>query len=203
GFDVVRRAPQVGRPIMVMAIFALCCLPFIGQLPAIAEVNLGVDGRSTTYGWFYATFGLGALVGAALVGTVLLRVDKPRLVRICLLGFAAALAALATAHTLGVAFPAVFAVAVFYLVMPTSLATLWQQHVDSSIRGRVAAIWVLSFGGMIPIANLVAGRVVEATSLDAVLLAGAVAAVVLAVVVRLPEGPVVTERILIDPGAEV
>lgn len=199
GFDVVRRAPQVGRPIMLMAVFALCCMPFIGQLPAIAEVNLGVDGRSTTYGWFYATFGLGALVGAALVGTLLLRVDKPKLVRACLVGFALALAALSTARTLSLAFPAVFAVAVFYLIMPTSLSTLWQQHVDSSIRGRVAAVWVLSFGGMVPIANLVAGRIVELTSLDTVLLAGAAAAVVLAVVARLPEGPVVGERFLTDP----
>ena len=115
---------------------------------------------------------------AVISGVVLLRVDKPRLVRVCLLGFAVALAAPSTARSLGMALPAVFAVAVFHLVMPTSLATLWQQHVDSSIRGRVAAIWVLSFGGMIPIANLMAGRVVEATSLDDVLLAGAVAAVV-------------------------
>ncbi|MDH3302288.1 MAG: MFS transporter [Acidimicrobiia bacterium] len=203
GFDVVRRAPQVGRPITLMAVFALCCMPFIGQLPAIAEVNLGIDGRSTTYGWFYATFGLGALVGAAMVGTVLLRVDKPRLVRICLVGFAVALAALSAARSLTVAFPAVFAVAVFYLVMPTSLATRWQQHVDSSIRGRVAAMWVLSFGGMVPIANLIAGRIVEATSLDTVLLAGAVAAVVLAAIARLPGGPVVGERILVEPGPEV
>ncbi len=199
GFDVVRRAPQVGRPIALMAVFALCCMPFIGQLPAIAEVNLGIDGRSTTYGWFYATFGLGALVGAAMVGTVLLRVDKPKLVRLCLLGFAAALAALSTARTSALAFPSVFAVAVFYLVMPTSLSTLWQQHVDSSIRGRVAAIWVLSFGAMVPVANLIAGRIVEATSLDAVLLAGAAMAVVLAAVARLPDGPVVGERILVEP----
>ena len=31
--------------------------------------------------------------------------------------------------------------------------------------GRVAALWVLSFGGTIPVANLIAGPVVERTSL--------------------------------------
>ena len=80
--------------------------------------------------------------------------------------------------------------------MPTALAMLWQEHVDASLRGRVAALWVLAFGGMVPIANLVAGRVVEATSLDAVLFFGAAAALVLSVALPLRTGPMVGEEIL-------
>ncbi|GIR38032.1 MAG: hypothetical protein CM15mP49_34170 [Actinomycetota bacterium] len=34
----------------------LLCLPFIGQLPAIAEINMSIDAKSSQYGWFYATF---------------------------------------------------------------------------------------------------------------------------------------------------
>ena len=90
----------------------------------------------------------------------------------------------------------IFLVALFYFTLPTTLATIWQEHVDSTVRGRIAALWVLSFGGMVPIANLVAGPVVEATSLDAVMLSGAAAAVVLAFVIRLRPGPVVGEEVL-------
>jgi hypothetical protein len=64
------------------------------------------------------------------------------------------------------------------------------------------ALWVLSFGGTVPLTNLLAGPLVEATSVTAVLLGGAIAALGLAVVVRLPEGGVVGEDDLDDPVAE-
>ncbi len=197
GFRAARRAPQVGRPLILMFLFALLCLPFIGQLPAIAEVNLMIDSQSTSYGWFYACFGLGGLLGATLVGTVFLRVAASRVAPVALVGFAASLGWLAMVRSLGWAYPAILAVGLFYFALPTSLATAWQEHVDSSLRGRVAALWVLSFGGTVPIANIIAGQVVEATSLTVVLLFGAAAALALTLV-RLPTGAVIGEDILSD-----
>lgn len=194
GFTIARRAPQVGRPLLLMFLFALLCLPFIGQLPAIAEVNLGIDSESTTYGWFYACFGLGGLTGAALVGTVFLRTPAKLLVPVTLVCFSLSLAWLATLETVEVAYFAIYAVGLFYFALPTSLATIWQEHVTADVRGRVSALWVLSFGGTVPIANIVAGQLVESTSLSAVLLGGAVAALVLTFV-RLPLGDVVGEEI--------
>ena len=70
GFRIARRAEQIRRPLALMATFALLCLPFIGLMPVIAELSLGVDARSTTYGVLYGVFGLGAVVGAASVSTV-------------------------------------------------------------------------------------------------------------------------------------
>ncbi len=197
GFKVAWRAPQVGRPLLLMCLFSLFCLPFIGQMPAIAELNLGIEARSTAYGWFYAAFGLGALAGATLVATVLLRFPRPSVARGALLGFAAALAWMSTVDDLAVAYPSIFVVGLFYFTLPTTLSTAWQEHVGEAIRGRVAAIWVLSFGGTVPIANILAGPVVEATSLRAVLGSGAVAAVVLAFVIRLQPGPIVGEEIAV------
>lgn len=196
GFRVVRRAPQVGRPILLMAIFAFFCLPFIGQLPAIAEVNLGVDSKSTQYGWFYATFGLGALLGAVLVGTVLVQFRKAIVVRAALFGFAASLAWLALLRDIRLAYVAIFLVALFYFTLPTVFATMWQEHVDSTIRGRVAAIWVLSFGGVVPMANLVGGRLTEATSLGTLMAIGVLSATALGLFTRVRSGEVVGESIL-------
>ena len=84
GFKVVFRAPQVGGPILTMTAFSFLCLPFLGQLPAIAEVNLGIDAQSTQYGWFYALFGAGALAGALGASTVFLRVPRPLMLRLTL-----------------------------------------------------------------------------------------------------------------------
>jgi len=196
GFAIVARAPQVGRPILLMSLFALLCLPFIGQLPALAELNLGIDTRSQTYGWFYAAFGAGAFAGTVLVGTVLLQVSRRLLVRSTLLGFAASLAWLASLSDVGTAYFAIFLVGLFYLVLPTTLSTIWQEHVDDSIRGRIAALWVLSFGGMVPFANLIAGQVIEWTSLRTVIYAGAVSAAALGLLFRLAEGPVIGDEVL-------
>ena len=196
GFKVVFRAPQVGRPIMTMTLFSLLCLPFIGQLPAIAELNLDVDAQSTQYGWFYALFGAGALAGALSSSTVFLRLPRVLMVRASLAGFAAALAWLAVLRDIDVAYAAIAVLGFFYFILPVTLSTAWQEHVDDSVRGRVAALWVLSFGGTVPIANIIAGPVVDQTSLTAVLLTGAIAAVGLAVFSRLPGGPIVGEEIL-------
>ncbi len=198
GFRIVREAPQVGRPIMIMAAYAMFCLPFIGQLPAIAETNLNIDVKSPQYAWFYACFGLGALAGAILVSTVLLSLSRTLIVRTTLIGFAISLAWLSTVRSINVAYIAIFCVALFYFTLPTVLATIWQEHVDSSIRGRVAALWVLAFGGTVPIANLIGGRFVEATSLTALMLVGVVVAVLLALGARLRPGPVVDDSLLLD-----
>ncbi len=196
GFVVASRAAQVGRPLLLMTLFSFLCLPFIGQLPAIAEENLGIDAQSSTYGYFYAVFGFGALLGALVVGTALLNADKVLITRATLSLFGVALAALSLTRGLVLGCVAIFFVGLFYFALPTTLNTLWQQHVDDSVRGRVAALWVLSFGGTIPFANLIAGPIVEATSLTTVMLGGAVAAAAMAVLVRLPDGPIVGEEIL-------
>lgn len=193
GIRIAARAPQVGRPLLTMTAFSFLCLPFVGQLPAIAETRLGMEAQSAEYGWFYAAFGGGALIGAVMVGTVLLRFERPKLVRSTLLGFAAALAWLTSLASAELSYLAIFAVGLFYFVLPTTLNTLWQEHVDDAVRGRVAAIWILSFGGTVPVANIVAGQLVEATSLGAVLFGGSLAAIAIALLVRLPGGPVVGE----------
>jgi MFS family permease len=193
GFRLARHAPQVGRPLALMVTFTFLCLPVIGQMPAVAELNLGIDPESTAYGILYACFGLGALVGAASVGTFLLRASKPMVVRASLVGFSISLATFALLRTSWPAFPVVFCVGLFYFTMPTALNTFLQEHLGDEVRGRVMALWVLSFGGTVPLTNLIAGPIVERTSVTAVLLVGAVSALVLAAVARLQAGEIVGE----------
>lgn len=196
GFRLARRSPQVGRPLLVMTLFSLLCLPFIGLMPVLAEFNLGVDAKSQTYGNLYACFGLGALAGAAAVGTVLLRVPKELVVRVTLLLFGVALAVLALIRSPGPAYPTLFFVGLFYFTMPTALSTFLQQHLGDEVRGRVMALWVISFGGVIAITNLLSGAITELTSVTSVVLFGAVSAVLLAVFVRLAPGREVGEDLL-------
>ena len=71
-------------------------------------------------------------------------------------------------------------VGVAYFAVITSLSTVLQEQLDDSSRGRVMALWIMGFGGTVPIGNLLAGPVIEATSITVVVLIGAAVAVVLA-----------------------
>ena len=51
-----------------------------------------------------------------------------------------------------------------YFAVITSLSTVLQQRLDDSNRGRVMALWIMGFGGTVPIGNLIAGPLIEATS---------------------------------------
>lgn len=196
GFRVARRSAQVGRSLAIMTTFSLLCLPFIGLMPVIAERSLGVDAESTTFGFLYGAFGMGALAGAISVGTILLDVPKEKVVRYSLACFGVALAVFATLRSPGPAFPVLFAVGLFYFTMPTALSTFLQTHLGDEIRGRVMALWIISFGGTVAITNFVSGALVEATSLTLVLLGGAIVAVLMAILVRLEPGPMATKALL-------
>ena len=76
----------------------------------------------------------------------------------------------------GPAYPVVFLLGLFYFVTVTSLATVLQKRLDDSVRGRVMALWVMAFGGTVPLGAIVAGPLSERFSISAVVLAGAVVA---------------------------
>lgn len=198
GFRIARRSTPVGRSLLIMTSFSLFCLPFIGLMPVIAEQSLGVDAKSSTFGLLYGAFGLGALAGAISVGTLLLRVPKEKVVRYSLACFGVSLAIFASLRSAAPAFPVLFLVGLFYFTMPTALSTFLQLHLGDEVRGRVMALWIISFGGTVAITNFWSGAIVELTSLTAVLLAGAAAAVAMAIAVRIEPGPMATEALLAE-----
>jgi MFS family permease len=179
GFVAARRDRVVSRCLLTMTAFSLFSLPFVVQMPTLAAVNLHVDTAETTYGLFYASFGTGAVVGALSIGTFLASRPLERVVRVGLGGFAITLAILAVLRHVGPAFPVVFVVGFFYFATVTSLSTVLQQRLDNQVRGRVMALWIMAFGGTVAIGGLLAGPLIEATSVTAVLLAGAVVAALL------------------------
>ncbi len=194
GLRLARAVPQIRQPLLAMVAFSLFCLPFIGLMPVIAERNWGVDSKSTTYGWIYLAFGAGAFIGSLSVGTILLRASKPLVVRITLAGFAVSLATLATLRGPTFVYPAIFFVGLFYFTFPTALSTFLQEHLADEVRGRVMALWVISFGGIISITNLFSGAIADLTSVSTVMAGSALAALTLGAIVKLEPGETVGEE---------
>lgn len=145
----------------------------------LAEENLGIDPQSGAYGLLYASLGLGAVLGSLSIGTVFARSSKRRTVRRGLIGFSVFLTALALVRHPAAAGALMIIVGAAYFATVTSLSTLLQERLDDRVRGRVMALWVMSFGGVVPIGSLVAGAVIEATSITIVMLFGAGAAALL------------------------
>jgi MFS family permease len=180
GITTARADRVVGRCLVTVFVFSLLALAFIGQMPVVAAHNLGIDPTSANYGLLYACFGTGALIGAISIGTVFARTSKAMIVRVCLLGYAAALTAFALLRT---ALPAYFVVAVvgaFYFAFITALNTALQSRLGDAVRGRVMALWIMGFGGTVALGNLLVGPVVSSVGITDVLIFGAGVALALA-----------------------
>jgi MFS family permease len=176
GVEVARRDYVVGRCLMTVALFSFFCLPFVGQMPVVAADNLGLGPKSAAYGVFYACFGLGAVIGALSIGTVFARRSRATMVRAGMFGFSISLAVFALLRSPGPAYPVVAVLGFMYFATITCLSTALQERLDDAVRGRVMALWIMGFGGTVPLGAMVAGPLIDATSATAVLLGGALVA---------------------------
>src|SRR5947209_206729 len=180
GFKIAWADRLVRRILVIVATFSFFSLSFIYLMPTLASENLGMQTRSLAYGLLFAAFALGAALGALSIGTVLVGRSKPTIVRVGLASFGVLLSVFALARSPALAYPVVFAVGLSYFAVITSLSTILQGHLTDDVRGRVMATWMMAFGGTVPVGVLVAGQVAEATSITAVVLAGAIVALALA-----------------------
>jgi MFS family permease len=180
GVRIARRDPLITHILVTLFTFSFFSLPFVGVMAVIAKYNLGIAPKSLEFGLLYATFGLGAALGAVTVGTVLAKRSKVALLRGGFIAFAALLAIFAVLRNDIPAFPVVALVGYVYFVVITCLSTVLQQHLPDEVRGRVMALWIMGFGGTVPLGVLAVGPFTEAHSTE-VLLVGAAWALVLAV----------------------
>ncbi len=177
---IARRDNVVGHVIVTLSTFSFFSLAFVGLMSVIADENLGIAPKSTEYGLLYACFGLGAALGAMTVGTVLAHRSKAALLRPGFAAFAIVLAGFGLLRNDIAAFPVVGVLGYVYFVVITCLSTVLQEHVSEDVRGRVMALWIMGFGGTVPLGVLAAGPFMSKYS-TAVLVVGAIWAVVLAV----------------------
>jgi MFS family permease len=184
GVVVAREDPVIRSVLLVIAAISFFCLPFIGLMPAIGGENLHLNVNGLEYGLMYASFGLGAAGGAIAVGSVLSHRPREPIIAISLALFGIALAGFGFLHNVNAAYPIVFLVGLFYFTTVTSLSTRLQEQLDDTVRGRVMALYMMGFGGTVPLGLLVGGQIADASSVSAVVIGGGAIGVVLALAVR-------------------
>ncbi len=184
GMRYARDNRIVGAILLGMCTFSLFCLPYVGQFSSIAHQKFNIDTRRATYQWLYATWGLGACLGGLSLGTVFINVSKRHMISGGLFTFMASLFTYAMVDNLTLAFPIVFVVGFAYFTIATSLMTVLQTNISDEVRGRVLALWMMAFGGTVPIGIWLAGPIIQHHGSRPLMLFGAAWSGVLILVVK-------------------
>jgi MFS family permease len=173
GINVARQRRVLGRVLLSMTLFSMISLPFIGLFPSVARLLYGLEPTGSTYKWLYVTWGGGAFFGALAVGSWLAPYDKRRLIPVGFTSFGVSLAAFTLVRSAAPAYPIGFVLGFVYFMTATCMITVLQQNLTDGERGSVMPLWFMSFGGTIPVGNLVAGPAMDRFGARPVLLVGA------------------------------
>ncbi len=185
GFRAAKQDPLILRVLITIAVYSFCSLIFIYQMPLLAERHLGLSGWR--FNLLFAAFALGAAGGALAMGSILSAFRRSRMTRWGLIFFAVMLAAFGTTTNRAVAFVSGFLVGAAYFVVVTALSTTIQLAVRDSVRGRIMGLWMMAWAGLVPLGGLIAGPIIDSTSITVVLIFGAVVAAILGIVMDLTE----------------
>ncbi|MEP6624530.1 MAG: MFS transporter [Acidimicrobiia bacterium] len=171
------------RIFITMFTFSFFSLMYVGLFPDVAQVNFGIsENQKLTYGLLYGVWALGASLGALMVGTFLAHHSKAVITRWSLALFGVLLAVFALMRSVSLAFVVAPGLGFAYFLVITSLSTVLQEHLDDEVRGRIMALWVMSFGGTVPIGVALGGWLISGLgmTITEVMIGGAVIAVLLA-----------------------
>jgi MFS family permease len=183
GARIAWRDPLLRRIFVTMFTFSFFCLMYVGLFPEVAHANFGIsENDKLGYGLLYGIWALGAALGALTVGTFLADHSKALVTRYSLAVFAVLLAVFALVRVEALAFAIAPVLGFAYFLVITSLSTVLQEHLDDAVRGRVMAVWVMSFGGTVPIGVAVGGWLISGLgmTITGVMFLGVAAAAILA-----------------------
>ncbi len=178
GIDYARQNRAVGVLIVSTAVLTVFGFPYMTLLPAIVNQTLGLAEGSGAYknavAYIMAANGLGAMAGALAVASLRGNARRERLIPYTLAAFAASLIGFALSPS--VALTLVFSVLAGFAVLSTNslVNTSIQAAVPGHLRGRVMALFVMSFIGIMPISGLLFGSLGSVIGPSMAVLVGAV-----------------------------
>lgn len=144
--------------IMVM-VTSFIGLPYQVFMPVFAREVLGGDAQ--TLGYLTGAIGAGALTGAFYLASRQSLRSIPRIVFISASMFAVGLAVFSLSNMMWFSLVALFVAGFGMVVEFASSNTLLQTLVDDKMRGRVVALYSMSFMGITPLGSLALGTIAD------------------------------------------
>jgi MFS family permease len=146
---------ELGGLIVLSLIFSVFAISYIQLLPAFVDVVLHQN--ASTYGWLTAAFGTGAVVGALIIA------NRPRpgwrgnWMFIANILFPIMLSVFIFNTILPLSYVLEFCMGAAFMIEYTMINTLLQTGVADEMRGRIMALYTITFLGFAPFGNLALG----------------------------------------------
>ena len=155
GLRYVRGTRGLLVPLLMMALVGTLAYEFQVALPLLAQVSL--HGGASTYGFLTAAMGVGAVAGGLVVASMARTGLLPFTVAAA--GFGIAILAAALVPSLPGELAALAVVGFFSTAFMATGNTTLQLTSDPRFRGRVMALWSVTFNGSTPIGGPIVGVV--------------------------------------------
>ncbi len=164
GLQYVSKQPELKGLILLALFFSIFGISYSTVLPAFVEQVLKQG--PLAYGWVNAMTGVGAVLGAFAIANQFGLKWRGRWLRAAAIGFPIVLALFAFTTIYPLSLTLAVGLGVGFMVQFTMINTLLQTRVEDHLRGRVMALYSLTFFGLAPFGNLAVGILSESIGLS-------------------------------------
>lgn len=172
GIRYAREKRSVGMLILSTAIMTIFGMPYMMLLPAIADKSLHVDKLGVSY--LMAANGLGAVVGALIVASMGHHVNRNRIIPFSLTAMGALLVVFGGSHIMALSLVISTLAGAAVLTTNSLVNTSIQSSTPHQLRGRVMALFVMAFMGLMPVSSILFGTLGEYIGPGSAVVVGAV-----------------------------
>ena len=171
GLRYVRDSKLMLTLTILVTISTFLAMPILTMLPAFATEVLVEGGgtHETRLSLLMASQGLGAIVGALIVGWIGTTRQLGRVLLAVQIGLGLLIAAFALSRSLPLSLALLFFGGVFFMALFSISFSLVQLSVPDALRGRVVSIYMVALRGGGPIGGLVAGALADRFSASSVM----------------------------------
>jgi len=176
GIEYAREHPAIGVLILSTALMTFLGFPYVTILTAIIKATLGGTDHQVerAFSIVYAFNGLGALIGALGVAGLPATLPRNRVIPLTLIAFSVLICAFALSPTLGLMIAFTTLAGAAYMATNSLVLTSIQAAVPGYLRGRVMALFIMSFLGVMPLSAFAFGPLGQLIGPDRATLLGGV-----------------------------
>jgi len=159
GFVYAFGFPPIRSILLLMALFSVMAMPYVTLLPVFATDIL--HGSAHTLGFLTAASGVGALAGGIYLSTRQTVLGLGKVIAFSPMICGIGLIVFALSHVLWLSLLMSLLIGLGSILQIASSNTIIQTIVEDDKRGRVMSLFTMSFLGMAPFGNLLAGGLAE------------------------------------------
>lgn len=159
GFRYIATTPVVFTLVKVVAVNAVCGLPFLAMMPVVAREVLHTGAAG--YGSLLACVGVGAFVGAIALAGIGRKARRGRIFIVSTYTFAALLLLFALTRVFAVATVLLMGLGLVMLLTGSLANGLMQSIAPDELRGRVVSAYVFTYVGLAPVGSFITGAAAD------------------------------------------